>query len=78
VIRPTPDYLRGLADEAEDIINYAFDEPMVAISQADCLEIADELAKARALLAEVISDIHEANWSMGNDWVKKTQELLAP
>jgi hypothetical protein len=41
----TPDELRELARAAEDVIDYAFDEPYVAMSAQDVLAIADELER---------------------------------
>ncbi len=47
-----PQELRALAAEAEYTIDYAFSEPMVAISQEDALALAVEIERLRKLEAE--------------------------
>jgi hypothetical protein len=48
--------LRRMAKEAESTIDYAFSEPMVAISQSDALSIADELDRLRAAIGRMAAD----------------------
>lgn len=75
----TADHLRELAKEAEYTINYAFEEPTVAISQAEVLLLSgeiDKLSEARSLIAEVLSDATCA-WTVGSNWTSRATRLFA-
>ena len=58
----TPTELRRLAAEADPLINYEFDQPMVAITALQAAYLADEVERLHAALRELVrlKDLHDA------------------
>jgi hypothetical protein len=71
-----PAELRELAAGAEDCINYAFDEPMVAVSKVTILALADRIEHLEERCLELESRVIGALWLVPDTTVVGEMQAL--